>query len=100
MQSAALVLAKSALNLGHHHAGNLLWALSWCCMHMDVTKADRGATSGRTTLAGEGLQHQDGNSHVLASVVPNCLAYDPAFAYEIAVLIREGIRRMYEKMDD
>src|SRR5262249_16950253 len=59
-----------------------------------------GATSGRTTLAGEGLQHQDGHSHVLASVVLNCLAYDPAFAYEISTIIREGIRRMYEKMDD
>src|SRR5690606_21681165 len=54
-----------------------------------------GGTSGRTTLAGEGLQHQDGNSHVLALTVPNCLAYDPAFAYELAVIIQDGIRRMY-----
>jgi pyruvate dehydrogenase E1 component len=54
-----------------------------------------GGTAGRTTLAGEGLQHQDGHSHVLALSVPNLLAYDPAFAYEIAVIIQDGIRRMY-----
>ncbi len=56
-----------------------------------------GGTSGRTTLAGEGLQHQDGNSHVQALVVPNLMAYDPAYAYELAVIIKDGIRRMYEK---
>ncbi len=55
-----------------------------------------GATAGRTTLAGEGLQHQDGHSHVLAYPIPNCKAYDPAFAYELAMIIREGIYRMYE----
>jgi pyruvate dehydrogenase E1 component len=54
-----------------------------------------GATAGRTTLQGEGLQHNDGHSHVLATTVPNCRAYDPAFAYELAVIIRDGIRRMY-----
>src|SRR3979411_2747917 len=54
-----------------------------------------GGTAGRTTLAGEGLQHQDGHSHVLALPVPNLLAYDPAFAYEIAIIIQDGIRRMY-----
>jgi pyruvate dehydrogenase E1 component len=54
-----------------------------------------GATAGRTTLAGEGLQHQDGNSHVLATVVPNLRAYDPAFAYELAVIVEDGIQRMY-----
>jgi len=54
-----------------------------------------GATAGRTTLTGEGLQHDDGHSHILASVVPNVLAYDPAFAYELAIIVREGIRRMY-----
>ncbi|MCZ7525694.1 MAG: pyruvate dehydrogenase (acetyl-transferring), homodimeric type [Acidimicrobiia bacterium] len=54
-----------------------------------------GATAGRTTLAGEGLQHCDGHSHVLAGTVPNCRAYDPAFAYEVAVLVRDGIERMY-----
>ena len=59
-----------------------------------------GGTAGRTTLAGEGLQHQDGNSHVLALPVPNLMAYDPAFAYELAVIIQDGIRRMYEKRED
>jgi pyruvate dehydrogenase E1 component len=54
-----------------------------------------GGTSGRTTLAGEGLQHQDGNSHLLAYPVPNIVSYDPAFAYELAVIIQDGIRRMY-----
>ena len=54
-----------------------------------------GCTSGRTTLAGEGLQHQDGHSHILASTVPNLISYDPAFAYELAVIVRDGIRRMY-----
>ncbi len=60
-----------------------------------------GATAGRTTLTGEGLQHDDGHSHVLASTVPNILAYDPAFAYELAIIVREGIDRMYgERADD
>ena len=58
-----------------------------------------GATAGRTTLAGEGLQHQDGNSHLLAYTVPNCVTYDPAYAYELAVIIRDGIRRMYEEQE-
>lgn len=56
-----------------------------------------GGTAGRTTLMGEGLQHQDGHSLILASTVPNLLAYDPAFAYEIALIVRDGIRRMYQK---
>ena len=59
-----------------------------------------GATAGRTTLAGEGLQHQDGHSHLLASVVPAVHAYDPAYAYEIAVIVRDGIRRMYVDGED
>ncbi|CAN5595260.1 pyruvate dehydrogenase (acetyl-transferring), homodimeric type [soil metagenome] len=60
-----------------------------------------GATAGRTTLTGEGLQHDDGHSHVLASTVPNILSYDPAFAYELAIIVREGIDRMYgERADD
>ena len=59
-----------------------------------------GATAGRTTLAGEGLQHQDGNSHLLAYPVPNLVAYYPAFAYELAVIIRDGIYRMYEKQEN
>jgi pyruvate dehydrogenase E1 component len=59
-----------------------------------------GATAGRTTLNGEGLQHEDGHSHILASVVPNCRAYDPTYAYELAVIVREGLRRMYEEQED
>ncbi|MGB1141495.1 MAG: pyruvate dehydrogenase (acetyl-transferring), homodimeric type, partial [Halioglobus sp.] len=56
-----------------------------------------GATAGRTTLNGEGLQHQDGHSHVLASTIPNCVSYDPAYAYELAVIIQDGLRRMYHE---
>jgi pyruvate dehydrogenase E1 component len=59
-----------------------------------------GGTAGRTTLNGEGLQHEDGHSHVLASVIPNCVAYDPTYAYEVAVIIREGLRRMYAEQED
>jgi pyruvate dehydrogenase E1 component len=59
-----------------------------------------GATAGRTTLAGEGLQHQDGHSHVLMSVIPTCASYDPAYAYEIAVIMQDGIRRMYQERED
>lgn len=59
-----------------------------------------GGTAGRTTMLGEGLQHQDGHSIVLASTVPTCLTYDPAYVYELAVIVQDGIRRMYEKGDD
>jgi pyruvate dehydrogenase E1 component len=59
-----------------------------------------GGTAGRTTLNGEGLQHEDGHSHVLASTIPNCVSYDPTFAYEVVVIVREGIRRMYEAQED
>ena len=59
-----------------------------------------GGTSGRTTLNGEGLQHQDGHSQVLASVIPNCVAYDPTYAYEVGVIIREGLRRMVTEQED
>ena len=58
-----------------------------------------GGTAGRTTLAGEGLQHQDGHSHVAASTVPNCVAYDPAYAYELAVIIQDGLRRMLDEQE-
>ncbi len=76
---------------GFQRIGDLIWAAadSRCRGFL------LGGTSGRTTLAGEGLQHQDGHSHVLSSTVPNCLSYDPAFAYELAVIIQDGIRRMY-----
>jgi pyruvate dehydrogenase E1 component len=59
-----------------------------------------GGTSGRTTLNGEGLQHEDGHSHVLSSVVPNCISYDPTYAYELAVIVREGLRRMMDERED
>jgi pyruvate dehydrogenase E1 component len=59
-----------------------------------------GATSGRTTLAGEGLQHQDGHSHLLASTIPNCKSYDPTFAYELAVILREGLKRMHDNQEN
>jgi pyruvate dehydrogenase E1 component len=77
---------------GFQRIGDLIWAAG----DMRVRGFMLGGTAGRTTLNGEGLQHQDGHSHVLASTVPNVLAYDPAFAYEIAVIIQDGIRRMYE----
>ncbi|HNY40798.1 MAG TPA: pyruvate dehydrogenase (acetyl-transferring), homodimeric type [Bryobacteraceae bacterium] len=59
-----------------------------------------GATAGRTTLNGEGLQHEDGHSHVMAATVPNCISYDPAYAYEIAVIVQDGLRRMYQDNED
>jgi pyruvate dehydrogenase E1 component len=59
-----------------------------------------GGTSGRTTLNGEGLQHEDGHSHVISAVVPNCRSYDPTFAYEVAVIIQDGLRRMYVDQED
>ncbi len=59
-----------------------------------------GATAGRTTLAGEGLQHQDGHSHLMASTIPNCVSYDPTFHYELAVIFREGLKRMHEKKEN
>jgi pyruvate dehydrogenase E1 component len=80
---------------GFQRIGDLVWAAGDSrCKGFMV-----GGTAGRTTLNGEGLQHQDGHSLVLASTVPNLKVYDPAFAYEIAVIIREGIRRMYEKQE-
>jgi pyruvate dehydrogenase E1 component len=81
---------------GFQRIGDLIWAFG--------DQRGRGfllgATAGRTTLNGEGLQHEDGHSHVLASVVPNLVAYDPAFAYELAVILEEGLRRMYRERED
>ncbi len=74
--------------------------LAWAAGDMRCKGFLIGATAGRTTLAGEGLQHQDGNSHLLAYPIPNLVAYDPTFAYEISVIIRDGIRRMYEDQED
>jgi pyruvate dehydrogenase E1 component len=59
-----------------------------------------GGTAGRTTLNGEGLQHEDGHSHVLASAIPNCVSYDPTYAYEVAVIIQDGLRRMFAEQED
>ena len=59
-----------------------------------------GATAGRTTLNGEGLQHEDGHSHLMAATIPNCISYDPTFAYELAVIIQEGLRRMVQNQED
>jgi pyruvate dehydrogenase E1 component len=78
---------------GHQRIGDLIWAAA----DMRCRGFLLGATAGRTTLNGEGLQHEDGHSHVLASTVPNLVAYDPAMAYELAVILRDGIRRMYEE---
>ena len=76
---------------GFQRIGDLIWAAA----DMRTRGFLIGGTAGRTTLAGEGLQHQDGHSHLLALPVPNLLAYDPAFAYEIGVIIQDGIKRMY-----
>jgi len=81
---------------GFQRIGDLIWAAG----DMRARGFLLGGTSGRTTLAGEGLQHQDGNSHILAYPVPNLCAYDPTFAYELAVIIREGMYRMFEKQED
>jgi pyruvate dehydrogenase E1 component len=59
-----------------------------------------GGTAGRTTLNGEGLQHQDGHSHLMAATIPNCVSYDPTFAYELAVIVQHGMDRMYHKQED
>jgi pyruvate dehydrogenase E1 component len=59
-----------------------------------------GGTAGRTTLAGEGLQHQDGHSHLLSSTIPNCVSYDPTFSYELAVIIHDGLRRMFAEQEN
>ena len=81
---------------GFQRVGDLAWAAgdSRCRGFL------LGGTSGRTTLNGEGLQHADGHSHVLASVIPNCLAYDPTYAYELAVIIHDGLRRMLAEQED
>jgi pyruvate dehydrogenase E1 component len=81
---------------GMQRIGDLIWAAG----DLRARGFLLGGTSGRTTLAGEGLQHQDGNSHLTALTVPNLCAYDPTFAYELAVIIRDGMRRMFEKQED
>jgi len=81
---------------GFQRVGDLIWAFGDSRGKGFLV----GGTAGRTTLSGEGLQHQDGHSHVLASTYPTCRAYDPAYAYEIAVIIQDGIRRMYQEGEE
>ena len=81
---------------GYQRVGDLVWAAADCRTRGFML----GGTAGRTTLNGEGLQHQDGHSHVLFSVVPNCRAYDPTFGYEVAVIIQDGLRRMVGEQED
>ena len=78
---------------GFQRTGDLAWAAG----DIQARGFLIGATSGRTSLNGEGLQHQDGHSHVLASTVPNCISYDPTYGYELAVIIQDGLRRMYRE---
>ena len=81
---------------GYQRVGDLVWAAGDSRSRGFLL----GATAGRTTLNGEGLRHEDGHSHVLFSVVPNCRAYDPAFSYELAVIIQDGLRRMIGDQED
>jgi len=81
---------------GFQRVGDLVWAFGDSRGRGFLM----GATAGRTTLNGEGLQHEDGHSHVLFSTVPNCITYDPAYAYELAVIIQDGLRRMYAEDED
>ncbi|MBA2650104.1 MAG: pyruvate dehydrogenase (acetyl-transferring), homodimeric type [Legionella sp.] len=81
---------------GFQRIGDLAWAAG----DMKARGFLLGGTAGRTTLAGEGLQHQDGHSHLYSSTIPNCVSYDPTFAYELAVIIQNGMYRMYEKMEN
>jgi pyruvate dehydrogenase E1 component len=80
---------------GFQRIGDLAWAAG----DMQAQGFLIGATSGRTTLNGEGLQHQDGHSHILASSIPNCVSYDPTYGYELAVIMQDGLHRMYEKKE-
>jgi pyruvate dehydrogenase E1 component len=81
---------------GFQRVGDLMWAAADSRARGFLL----GATAGRTTLSGEGLQHQDGTSHLLASTIPNCRAYDPCFAYELAVILERGLHAMIEKQED
>jgi pyruvate dehydrogenase E1 component len=80
---------------GFQRIGDLAWAAG----DMQARGFLLGATAGRTTLAGEGLQHQDGHSHLMSSTIPNCVSYDPTYSYELAVIIQNGLYRMYEQQE-
>ena len=81
---------------GFQRVGDLAWAAG----DMRCRGFLLGGTAGRTTLNGEGLQHEDGHSHILASTIPNCVSYDPTFSYELAVIVQDGLRRMYQEQED
>ena len=81
---------------GFQRVGDFIWAAADSQARGFLV----GGTAGRTTLAGEGLQHQDGHSHLLASTVPNCVAYDPTYAYELAVIVQDALRRMYQEQEN
>jgi pyruvate dehydrogenase E1 component len=81
---------------GFQRIGDLAWAAG----DMRARGFLLGGTAGRTTLNGEGLQHEDGHSHLMASTIPNCISYDPTFAYELAVIVQDGMRRMYQEQED
>jgi pyruvate dehydrogenase E1 component len=81
---------------GFQRIGDLAWAAG----DMRSRGFLIGGTSGRTTLNGEGLQHQDGHSHILSATIPNCVSYDPAFGYEVAVIVQNGLERMYRDQED
>jgi pyruvate dehydrogenase E1 component len=81
---------------GFQRIGDLAWAAGDCRARGFLL----GATAGRTTLNGEGLQHEDGHSHLMSATIPNCISYDPTFAYELAVIIQEGLRRMVQNQED
>ncbi|MES9851004.1 MAG: pyruvate dehydrogenase (acetyl-transferring), homodimeric type [Candidatus Thiodiazotropha sp. L084R] len=81
---------------GFQRVGDLAWAAG----DMQARGFLIGGTAGRTTLAGEGLQHQDGHSHIMAATIPNCVSYDPAFAYELTVIVLDGMRRMYQDQEN
>jgi len=81
---------------GFQRVGDLAWAAG----DMRSRGFLLGGTAGRTTLNGEGLQHEDGHSHIISATVPNCLSYDPTFSYEVAVIIQDGLRRMISEQED
>ena len=81
---------------GFQRIGDLAWAAG----DMQARGFLLGGTSGRTTLNGEGLQHEDGHSHILANTIPNCVSYDPTFAHEVGVILHHGLKRMVEKQDN
>ncbi len=81
---------------GFQRIGDLAWAAG----DMRARGFMLGGTAGRTTLNGEGLQHEDGHSHLMSAMIPNCVSYDPTFAYELAVIIHDGMRRMYVEQED